>query len=239
MISEKIKIPFSWDRRRPYRMEGLLYLPPLFFSHAHYKALFDLKTLFPNYSTIQIEFCSGNGQWIAEKAQANPQQAWIAVEKRSDRARKIWKKVKDQKLNNVFVVWGEAEVFSKYYLDEDAVNEVYVNFPDPWPKSKHEKHRLLDHSFLSSLKKILIENGSITIATDDKPSALRMIDLFLIDNNWVSKFSAPYYTHSWHEYGDSFFKALWASQNKQIFYLQFEWKKENYASGSSRNTVGL
>ena len=86
MKPEDLKIPFSWEERRPYLAEGLLYLPGYFSSFEDYNDIFTLDKVFPNIAPYVVEYCSGNGQWIIDRAKKDPTRNWIAVEKRMDRA---------------------------------------------------------------------------------------------------------------------------------------------------------
>lgn len=64
--------------------------------------------LFGNGNPVIMEYCSGNGAWIANKAIQNPHLNWVAVERKFERVRKIWSKVKNHGLANLIVICGEA-----------------------------------------------------------------------------------------------------------------------------------
>lgn len=115
--------------------------------------------MFGNSRPIVIEYCSGNGQWICNQAKNNPHLNWVAVEKRFDRARKIWGGLHRENLTNLIVICAEAVVYTRYYMPRSSVSELYVNFPDPWPKLRHAKHRLIRSEFLKEVEKTLISGG--------------------------------------------------------------------------------
>ena len=222
MTRQELKIPFSWKERKPILLNRLLYIPEYFFAHDLYAHLFEESLqFFEKKQKIFVEYCSGNGEWIIEKAKQHPNINWIAVEKRFDRARKIWKKMHKENSKNLLVVLGEGLTFTKFYLPATSVHEVYINFPDPWPKNCHSKHRLLQKEFMQEITRIIPDNAKIIIATDDEITMQRTCDMFLSSEKWQSTFAYPYYVQNWQDYGYSYFSSLWQSKGKEIFYMSF------------------
>ncbi|MCB1149714.1 MAG: tRNA (guanosine(46)-N7)-methyltransferase TrmB, partial [Chlamydiia bacterium] len=177
--------------------------------------------LFGNDKPVKIEYCSGNGYWVAERAKAEPDCNWIALEKKFTRVRKIWSKGKNYALENFLVVNGEALETSKRYFPSASVSEVYVNFPDPWPKKRHAKNRLIQPQFIDEIERLLIPGGTLTLVTDDEPYSEQMIEVMCNDTRFSSHFPAPYYTHDWPGYGSSYFEGLWREQGRLIRYHKF------------------
>lgn len=215
-------IPFSFEKRRPINIEKFYLIPKNYENH-NLHGLIDFKSIdvFGNDNLIFIEYCSGNGQWIIEKAKKNPNINWIAVEMKYERARKIWLKMHNENISNLLVIYGMAEPFTKYYIEESVISEVFINFPDPWPKSKHAKHRLFTSEFLSNVSDIVKKEGKATFATDDKDTSYRMIEAAHSSEKWLSTLQKPYYVNEFNEYGSSYFDTLWRSKNREIRYMQF------------------
>jgi tRNA (guanine-N7-)-methyltransferase len=195
-----------------------LHIPSRFSEQKMTAVSWDDPNIFDRPQPLHVEFCSGNGQWIASMAQLYPRINWIAVEKDFERARKIWLKIFRLQLGNLFVVYGEGFVFSRYFLPDTCVGEVYVNFPDPWPKRRHAKHRIIQKSFIDEMSRILISDGTVTLVTDDAAYSEQMIELF---SSWPSAWGSSPYVTEWPEFGDSFFQSLWARQHRTIRYHRF------------------
>ncbi len=207
--AKDLLLPFSWQERRPFLTENFLYLPKQFTDHTSFSSLYDVKR------PVSIEYCSGNGQWIAEKAASHPEKMWVAVEMDFERARKIWVKIDRFSLSNLLVVCGEALTFSEHYVPSGSVEEVYVNFPDPWPKKRHAKHRLFQAPFEKELERQLVKGGRGIFVTDDPLYAKQIRDLF-------SPWKVLYEGMEWESYGSSYFDSLWRSKGLKIHYLQVE-----------------
>lgn len=211
-------IPCTFEQRRVVLLEKFLYVPSFYEGYEQFDVQWDDPAIFEKKQPLVVEYCSGNGQWIAMMAEKMPQLNWIAVEKDFERARKIWLKIFRLQLKNLFVVYGEGFTFSRYYLANQSIHQIYVNFPDPWPKRRHAKHRVIQGDFVAELKRILIPDGVATIVTDDAPYSEWIIQHF---GAWKSNFESPCYRTEWPEYGDSYFHSLWLSKNRTIRFHQF------------------
>lgn len=218
MKPKNLKFPFTWEERRPAVHEGVLIVPQHYDRHDEWEVP---EGLFPLDRPISIEFCSGNGDWIIEKAKKSPDSLWVAVEMQFERVRKIWSKMRNQGVENLLIVCGEALTFAKYYLNEHSVDEIYVNFPDPWPKDRHAKHRLIQKPFADELSRIVKERGKATYATDDAPYSRQMIQVMLDHPKWKSSLNKPYYEKNWQDYGESWFKNLWKEKGRDFYYMVF------------------
>lgn len=216
-----LKIPCTWKTRFPVFIEKLLYVPEYYEKHESFSDE-AFSTFLTEKDTLIVEYCSGNGQWIIERALKNPNKNFIAVEKKFDRARKIWKKIHNYNLDNLIVVLGCGEDFSSWYLPKHCVDEVFVNFPDPWPKEKHAKNRILKRPFIDQLKPLLKTDGKVFISSDHKGYIDQTISLFLEDPAWKSPFTCPYYVTDLKDYGTSFFDSLFREKDLEIYYLQFD-----------------
>ncbi len=215
------KIPCSFEKRKPFLLDGFLFIPGFYEAVGKHGPKLDLEAIFGNKNAVQLEYCSGNGSWIADKAQKNQNLNWIAVEKDFDRARKIWLKAKRQNLKNLFLIFGEAFVFTWFYLPENSIQNVFINFPDPWPKRRHHKKRLVKTEFLLEIKKKLLPDGKITLVTDHEDLAFFMIKE-AFQSGLRTVFEEPYFKKSFAGYGSSFFEELFRAKGKKIHYMQFQ-----------------
>lgn len=215
-------IPFSFENRKPIIIDRLFFIPSYYADHDSWGKL-DISSdlVFEKKLPVNIEYCSGNGQWILEKALLNPSINWIAVEYKFERARKIWVKMHNMRLKNLFIVFGEAYLFTSKYLYESCLKNIFINFPDPWPKKKQAKHRLVNIEFMKALSIVVEKGGIATIVTDDDMAKEWMLQAVILSEKWKPLFEYPYYINSLENYGDSYFKNLWLENGKEIKYLQF------------------
>lgn len=223
MRPKDLTAPFSWETRKPLFQDGVLFVPRFFRDHAAYRDLFLLKG---GKREIFIEFCSGNGEWIAQKAKENPDITWIAVEKQFKRVQKIWSKKQNLNLENLLIVCGVAEDFIEFYLERESVSKIFINFPDPWPKKRHSKHRLMRSDFVKRLSEILVEKGEIILVTDDALYTKEAIEVLEQKKLFVSLCPPPYYEVNQSTYGSSYFDRLWREMGREIRKVHYQKREE-------------
>lgn len=200
-----------WDTQSVALFDQILFLPP---------GMEKSSPVLENLSgAVAVEFCSGNGAWVIQKALENPSVYWLAVEKKLERAKKIWKRAKRLSAANVLVVCGSAEHLVNLVLPEEIISQAFINFPDPWPKRRHAKHRIVRDEFIAQLQKKMRPQGQIMFVTDHYPYIEEGISVF--NKCMKPLLPAPYFAADPEGYGTSFFEDLWRSQNKTIHYTLY------------------
>ena len=210
-----LPILFSWEERRPLLHDGMLCVPRHYNEHKKFSTSF--AEIFGNDNPICIEFCSGNGEWIANAATLYPEYNWIGVEKQFKRTRKIWSKKQNLGLKNLLPVCGLAEDFCAHYLDEGTIEKAYVNFPDPWPKNSHAKNRIIQAPFIQMVANVSKLGATLTLVTDDERYSNQMMKVVTDHPRWqsIEDCMLP------EDYGTSYFNRLWQSLGKSIRYMKF------------------
>jgi tRNA (guanine-N7-)-methyltransferase len=224
MQPKNLKFPYKWEERRPEIQDSMLFIPDYYDRHQEWKFP-SWEEIFGNSNPVIVEYCSGNGTWIAEKAK-DKSKNWIAVEWRFERVQKIWSKKKNQQLDNLFIVCGDAQIFIRQYLKDQSIDGVFVNFPDPWPKEKHAKNRLFQPPFMKELSRTVKSGAPFIVATDDPPYSEQLRDVTFANGGWDPVFKAPYYVTEWEGYGASYFDWLWREKGREIRYFQFARKPQ-------------
>ena len=115
---------------------------------------------------LRMEIGSGKGDFIVNIAKANPEISYLAVEKVKTVAGIMAKKIADEEVLNVKVFANDIGIIFGEIKD-DSVDEIYLNFVDPWPKKRHEKRRLTFHKFLEQYYRILKPNGKLIFKSDN------------------------------------------------------------------------
>ncbi len=168
MKPKDLPYPYKWDGRHPLLKDKVFYVPEYY--REHRKELFPFfEEFFGNDNPVHLEFCSGNEEWIINRAQENPNVNWVAVEMWFERVRKIYSKMVNYGIDNLMIISGEGLTFSREYLPDSCLDKVYVNFPDPWPKDRHAKHRIIKRPFVEELRRTVKKEGSVTLVTDNIP----------------------------------------------------------------------
>lgn len=123
--------------------------------------------VFGNNNPIHIEVGSGKGGFITGMALKNPEINYIGIDIQLSVLSYALDKVLESGAENVKLLRVDGSSLTNYFEDGE-VDMMYLNFSDPWPKTKHEKRRLTYKSFLDTYKQILPENGEIHFKTDNR-----------------------------------------------------------------------
>lgn len=115
--------------------------------------------------TIILEIGFGGGENIAFQAAKNPNETYVGCEPFINGVVGLLQKIEANKINNIFI-WEDDASLLLNKLNDQSIKEVFILFPDPWPKKRHHKRRFINLNNLLLIHKKLIDNGILQIATD-------------------------------------------------------------------------
>jgi tRNA (guanine-N7-)-methyltransferase len=134
----------------------------------------DAVALFGRVAPLVLEVGSGTGEAAVAMAAAEPDRDLLCVEVHTPGLGTLLRAVEAEGLTNVRVLEGDAREVLRSLLQPDSLDEVRVFFPDPWPKARHAKRRLVGPAFLSLVADRLRPGGRLHVATDDAPYFARV-----------------------------------------------------------------
>jgi len=134
--------------------------------------------MFPRAQPLEIEIGSGDGGFLAQYAERHPERNFIGVERLLGRLRKLDRKAMRLGLANVRAMRIEASYFLEHLLPPGAAVAAHLYFPDPWPKRRHHKHRLVNERFPLLACQALADGGVLYVRTDDADYFGRMKEVF-------------------------------------------------------------
>lgn len=182
------------------------------------------KDIFGNDQPLEIDLGCGDGTFLIEMAQQFPERNFLGVERLLGRVRGVSRRIGELGLTNAQVLRLESHYTIEWLLEHNSISRLHLLCPDPWPKAKHHKRRLVQQPFLTSLHTALQDHGEFLFKTDHP-------DYF----EWVCEemetFGAEKFHHlPWQEneedggffYPKTDFQKLWESQGKTIHRLRFQ-----------------
>ena len=137
-----------------------------------------LDELFPADQPLEVELGSGDGSFLIEHAQRHPDRNFIGVERLFGRLKKLAKKGLRLGLSNIRVMRIEASYLVQYLLPSGSVTALHIYFPDPWPKRKHHKNRLINAAFVDTVRPALAPDGVVYLRTDNEEYFTQMTEVF-------------------------------------------------------------
>lgn len=171
---------------RSYKLRGARATPA---QEAAYEALWqeyginptgmlDLKEYFPNSKRIIMEIGSGMGEATAQIVRDDPETGFLANEVHKPGIGALMNMAKKNGSRNLRIIEEDAHVVLRYWIPDNSLDAIHLYFPDPWPKRKHKKRRIVQAAFLQLIAPKIKDGGYIHIATDWIEYAHWIADIF-------------------------------------------------------------
>ena len=125
--------------------------------------------LAPNAPPLEVDFGCHRGAFLTGAASAFPEGNFLGIEKQSLRVEVCNRRFLRLGLKNALAIRGEGEQALKEFLPDASAAALHVSFPDPWPKRRHERRRLVTAGFLAEAARVLRPDGMLRLMTDDAP----------------------------------------------------------------------
>lgn len=153
-------------------------LPGLLYELPSIVERLDLAKLFPKRQPLEVELGSGDASFLVDYAKQHPERNFIGVERLLGRMRKLDRKGRRAGVTNLRGVRIENSYFLEWLLPQEAASALHVYFPDPWPKKKHLKNRLINERFPELARAALMPGGVVYLRTDDEDYFGQMTGVF-------------------------------------------------------------
>lgn len=185
------------------------------------------KNILSTEKPIILELGCGKGDYTFNLAQRYPDKFFAGFDKKGER---IWNgatRCNEHNLLNTAFIRGDINLIDQLF-PEKSVQELWITFPGPFPKDKHEKHRLTSPNFIQKYQKILQPNHTIHLKTDDLPLFEYTQEIINQDSNLTTTIiqydihNSPYSNPDLDIETD--FERKWISKGKTINYLAFNIK---------------
>ena len=138
----------------------------------------DLAKLFPAEQPLEFEIGSGDGSFTLQYALAHPGANIVALERLLGRISKLDRKGHRAGLKNLRLLRAEAAYVLEYLLPPGTLDAIHVYFPDPWPKKRHHKNRLISEPFPPLAERLLKAEGVVYLRTDNVEYFEQMLEVF-------------------------------------------------------------
>jgi tRNA (guanine-N7-)-methyltransferase len=141
----------------------------------------DLAQLFSRPQPLEVELGCGDASFLIAWAQRQPAINFLGVERLLGRLQKVDRKGRRLGLTNVRGIRIESAYLLEYLLPANATQALHIYFPDPWPKKRHRKFRLVDQRFPGLAHQVLAPGGTVYLRTDDADYFQQMQEVFQAD----------------------------------------------------------
>ena len=136
----------------------------------------DLEALFGRSAPVTLEIGFGNGDSLFQQAVAAPDVNFLGIEVHRPGVGALLRQVSEHNLTNLRVMCEDASIIMREKLPAASLNTLQLFFPDPWPKKKHLKRRIVQSEWLDQVASALISGGRLHMATDWEHYAMHMLE---------------------------------------------------------------
>ena len=132
----------------------------------------------PEFPLI-VDIGFGDGELLVATAEDHVENNFIGIEVYDAGIGHCLKLIDERKVNNLKLISGDAVEVMKFGLPNNSINEINLFFPDPWPKKRHHKRRIINNGFIELMSEKLVKSGIVNISTDWEDYADQIENLFL------------------------------------------------------------
>jgi tRNA (guanine-N7-)-methyltransferase len=157
---------------------------PLIYEPTSILERLDPAKLFLKPQPLEVELGCGDASFLAEYARQNPDTNFVGVERLMGRVKKVERKGHRLGLTNLCGVRIESAYFLEFLLPYHCATALHIYFPDPWPKKKHRRFRLINERFTLLAHQALAQGGLVYLRTDDRDYFQQMTEVFQADTRF-------------------------------------------------------
>lgn len=181
----------------------------------------DWPAIFGNDNPLALEIGCGVGDFLVKTAVDHPDWNFIAIDFYNKGCYKTCKRVDSHNLANVRVLREEARQFITERIEPGSLRAVYINCPDPWPKKKHRKRRLVNRQFILFLQKYLAPGADFFFATDFDDYGLDVAGMMPGIGDFENRLPPDLYRHELSGYHLSKYMLKFMAEGKKIYFVHY------------------
>ena len=181
----------------------------------------DWQAQFGNHQPLKLEIGFGMGNFLIEMAAQEPQTNFIGMDFYHKGIRKLMTRKNKLQLENIRVAYGDVRFKIPLLFKDGELDTVYINFPDPWPKKRHTKRRLIKPDFVKLIGQKLAPEGRIFLATDFETYALEMLEHFNSEPLFKNQDPASGFLENRQDLPKTKYEKNFINAGHKIYYLEY------------------
>lgn len=179
------------------------------------------QTIFGNNNPLALEIGCGVGDFIVQMAALHPELNFIALDFYNKGCIKTCKRIDKTTLTNVRVLRAEARSFIEACIPKESLRMTVINCPDPWPKLRHRKRRLVNSEFVAYLGEFMADNADFYFATDFVDYGLDVAEFMAGQAGFTNQLAPDTYRHTLAGYPISKYMRRFLDLGQQIYYVHY------------------
>jgi len=181
----------------------------------------DWQGLFGNLNPIALEIGCGIGDFVAKTALGKPEQNFIAIDYYNKGCDSTCRRLERDGVTNVRVLRVEAREFITGQIPENSLSALYINCPDPWPKKRHRKRRLVNSAFMEFMRGYLRPGADFFFATDFEDYGEDVAAFMAQQEGYANMLAPDLSRHDLDEYHRSKYMLKFMAEGKKIHFVHY------------------
>jgi tRNA (guanine-N7-)-methyltransferase len=181
----------------------------------------DWRALFGNDNPLAFEIGCGVGDFVVQMAVLHPELNFVALDFYNMGCIKTCKRIDKAGLSNVRVFRAEARSFIEACIPPESLRMTIINCPDPWPKLRHRKRRLVNSEFVAFLSRFMKPEADFYFATDFVDYGLDVAEFMAIQPGFVNQLAPDTYRHTLENYPVSKYMRRFLDLGQPIYYVHY------------------
>ena len=181
----------------------------------------DWAAIFGNDRPVALEISCGIGDFIVRTAVDYPDRNFIAIDFYNKGCWKTCRRIDREAFTNVRVARDEARAFIAGRIPKGSLAAVYINCPDPWPKKKHRKRRLVNRQFMEFLAEYLAPGADVYFATDFDDYGIDVAGMMSGLDGFNNMLAPDLYRHELEGYHLSKYMRKFMGEGKKIYFIHY------------------
>lgn len=175
--------------------------------------------LFTGYNKIYLDIGCGHGDYLLSRCPEDPEILWIGIDVSHKRISKTYHRLKKTNITNFRLFHTDAQT-GLAMMPAYSIEEINVNFPDPWLKTKQWKNRLFKPSLIADILRVLKSEGSLSFVTDIQEYAEHVAQQLELFPQWRSLYQPAIQVNLFQTFPTLFYRKM--SPLRPICYLRFK-----------------
>lgn len=177
--------------------------------------------IFGNDRPLALEIGCGVGDFVVEMAGVHPDWNFIAIDFYNKGCLKTCRRIDKAALSNVRVLRVEARSFIEACIMKGSLRAIIINCPDPWPKMRHRKRRLVNTDFVARLSGFMLPGADFFFATDFDDYGLDVAEFMAEQEGFENRLSPDLYRHNLEGYPVSKYMRRFMDMGQPIYYVHY------------------
>lgn len=180
--------------------------------------------IFGHSGPLKVEICSGKDEFLIKMAEREPASRFVGIERSRAMAQKLVAKIERSELTNIRVISEPAEYVVEDAFTSNLVETFFINFPDPWPKKRHHKRRLISPLFTKLLADRLVPGGEIQFVSDHRDYVQWALPIFSTTSFLENCFGGEGFRLHLDDYPPTLYMKKYQREGRPFYFLRFQKK---------------